>query len=296
MSNGKKDQPSGLPPDKDVALKAPVDQKSAKQVPPDKEPGKKPDKYEGKSTDELRGILTEQEKAMGKLSEKVDQFKGDMDYWRTKAEATDRDRQLYGQNMPQTVVQPAQSQQQGQSQFNWDRPTESVDQRVDQRLAERDKVYYQDQVNRVVDEAKVAFNVGFENAKRSNPRLFEGKEFEREIVDFMYNYYAPFATKGIPVAHYLNNPNVWVKAAQSKRLDRNEYDRLEPEKIIPVSPTGTQIPDQAKPQSPEEKPVDLSPGAKQMVHWFKDKGYVKGEDEAAEMVREERKEKAELEE
>lgn len=296
MSNGKKDQPLGLPPDKDVLLKSPADQKSAKPQPPDKEPGKKPDKYEGKSTEELREILTEQEKAMGKLSEKIDQFKGDVDYWRTKADATDRDRQLYGQNMPQTGAQPTQPQQQDQSQFNWERPAESVSSVVDQRLAQRDAVHAQEQVNRVIDEAKVAFNVGYDAAKRSNPRLFEGKDFEREIVDFMYNYYAPFAQKGIPVAHYLNNPKVWVKAAQSRRLDRNEYDRLQPEQIVPVSPTGTQIPDQAKPQSPEEKPVDLSPGAKQMVSWFEKKGYVKGEDEAAEMVREERKERAELEE
>jgi len=298
MSNGKTGQSSDLPPDKDVNLKTPADQKSAKPLPPDKKSGAKPDKYEGKSTEELRDILTEQEKAMGKLSEKVDQFKGDVDYWRTKADATDRDRQLYGAGTQTSTLQPniPGTQQQGQSQFDWEKPAESVGSVVDQRLAQRDQMYAQEQVGRVVDEAKVAFNVGYENAKRSNPRLFEGKDFEREVVDFMYNYYAPFASKGIPVAHYLNNPKTWVRVAQNKRLERNEYDRLQPEQIIPVSPTGTQIPNQAKPQSPEEKPIDLSPGAKQMVGWFKEKGYVKGEEEAAEMVREEREEKAKREE
>ena len=61
MSNGKTDQPSGLPPDKDVTLKAPDDQKSAKLQPPDKKPGDIPGKYEGKSSEELREILGEQE-------------------------------------------------------------------------------------------------------------------------------------------------------------------------------------------------------------------------------------------
>lgn len=296
MSNGKKEQPPVLPPDKDVKLRAPVDQKDAKPQPPDKTPGDKPDKYEGKSVEELRGFLADQEQHMGKLTEKIEQFRGDMDYWRTKAEATDRDRQLYGQNMPQQGAQPTQPQQQDQSQFNWERPAESVGSVVDQKLAQRDAVYAQDQVNRVVDEAKAAFNVGFDNARHTNPRLFEGKDFEREVGNFMMNYYAPFAQKGIPVAHYLSNPKVWIRTAQNMRLERNEYDRIQPEQIIPVSPTGTQIPDQAKPQSPEEKPIDFSPGAKQMVSWFKEKGYVEGEEEATEMVKEQRKERAAEEE
>lgn len=296
MSNGKTGQSSDLPPDKDVVLKTPADQKSAKPLPPDKEPGKKPDKLEGKSTEELREMFTEQEKVMGKLSEKIDQFKGDVEYWKNKSDSMDRDRQLYGQNMPQQGAQPMQPAQQQAPQFDWQRPEESVGGVVDQKLADERKMYAQEQINRVIDEAKVAFNVGFDAAKRSNPRLFEGKDFEREVVDFMYNHYAPFAQRGTPVAHYLNNPKIWVRTAQNMRLERNEYDRLQPERIDPVSPTGTQIPDQAKPQSPETRPVDFSPGAKQMVGWFKEKGYVEGEDEAAEMVTEERKERAELEE
>jgi len=295
MSNGTTGEPGNIPPDKGVVIKAPDDQRSTKAEPPDKKPDKKLGKYEGKTAEELQEILGEQEKAMGKLSEKVDQFKGDMDYWRTRSDSMDRDKQLYGQTTPQTVAQPTQQATVQAPQFNWEKPVESVSGVVDQRLAEERKIYAQDQINRVVDEGKVAFNVGFDAAMRSNPRLFEGKEFQREIADFMMGYYAPFAQKGIPVAHYLNNPKVWIKAAQSKRLDRDEYDKIQPERIDPVSPTGTQIPDQAKPQSPEEKPVDLSPGAKHMVSWFKEKGYVEGEEEAAEMVREERKERAELE-
>jgi hypothetical protein len=289
--------------DKDVkvsSLKAPDKSGKTDQLPPDDKGTREPDKYDGKSAEELRQILGDQEKAMGKLSERMDNFKGDIDYWRTKAEAFERERQLYGQGsyMPRQTqyIEAQQPEIDPNAQFNWQKPVDMIDQRVEQRLQERDIHAQARQVSQVIDEAKVAFGNGFEAAVKSNPKLFEGQDFQRKVADFMYQYYAPYAQQGIPVAHYVNNPRTWIKTAQNLRLDAGEYDSIVPEQVNPISPTGTAVPDRGKMHGDEPETVNFEDGATHMIDYFKRKGYVKGEEEAADMVREEREERTKLEE
>lgn len=273
---------------------APDDTGKTEPTPLDK-PGGEPGKYDGKSVDELRKILTDQEKVQGEMSGKIDKFKGDADYWRNKADAVERERQLYAQNLINRPQAPADATVQKETPFNWEKPIDSVDSRIDQKLGERDMTMSHQKVAEVQEEAKMAFQDGFKRSVRENPHLFEGDTFQDEVVNFMYNYYAPFAEKGMPVSRYVGNPDVWKKVAQNKRLDNQEFDRLQPEKISPVSPTATNIPAGGNLVGSEDEPVHLEGGAKDMVDWFKTKGYVKGEEEAAELVRDERKGRAEKE-
>jgi len=307
MSNGKTGQLSDeelLKGTKVSSGKAPDKPDAAKTLPPDDKTGvkKEPGKYDGKSDEELRQILADQEKVLGKMSERLDNFKGDTDYWRAKAEAMERERQLYGTpyNQPGTgYTQPHQSAQSDvdpNASFDWQRPVDSVSGVVDRRLQERDQVQMAIRAAQVIDEAKIAFGNGYENAVKANPKLFEGQDFQRKVVDYMYNYYAPYAQRGQAVAHYVGNPRVWVKVAQNMRLDAEEYDRLVPEHIEPVSSTGTEIPTQGKTYSDEPEAVNFEDGTRHLVDFFKRKGYVESEEEAADMVREERKERGKLEE
>ena len=265
-----------------------------KDEPPD-DTGGKPGKYDGKSVEELRVILTEQEKVQGEMSGKIDKFKGDADYWRNKADAIDRERQMFAQDAVSRRNQPIDTPEPKAPAFNWEKPIDSVDERIDQRLGERDTAAGQQRVAEIQDDAKMAFGDGFKRAVRDNPRLFEGENFQRETIDFMYNYYNPYVQKGIAVSRYVGSPDVWKKVAQNKRLDRNEMDYLQPEKVSPVSPTDTNIPAGGKLVGAEDEAVHLESGAKEMVDFFKTRGYVKGEEEAAELVREERKGRAEKE-
>jgi len=273
---------------------APDDTGITKPAPPD-DTGGKPGKYDGKSEEELRKILTEQDKRFGEMTTKIDEFKGNVDYWRNKADAIERERQVYAQAALNKQATPVERSVQEAPQFNWEKPVDSVAEVVEKKLGERDKTAQQRRIAEIQDEAKMAFQDGFKRAIRENPRLFEGDGFQDEVVNFMYNYYEPFTRTGTPVSRYVGNPDVWKKVAQNKRLDNNQFDYLQPEKISPVSPTQTNIPAGGKLVGSEDEPVHLEPGAKQMVDFFKTKGYVKGEEEAAELVRDERKGRAEKE-
>lgn len=274
---------------------APDDTGKTKGTPPD-DTGGKPGKYDGKSEDELRKILTEQEKKLGEMSTRVDEFKGNVEYWRNKADQVERERQLYAQRVLERQEAPADKPPAQESKFNWEAPISSVDERINQRLTERDQKMAQMRAAEVQEEAKMSFQNGFKRAIRENPKLFEGETFQAEVADFMYNYYAPFAGKGVPVSRYVGDPDVWKKVAQNRRLEKEEFDYLQPGKISPVSPTQTNIPAGGRLTGSEDEPVNLEPGAKDMIDFFKTRGYVKGEEEAAELVRDERKDRVRREE
>ena len=273
---------------------APDDTGKTEPKPPD-DAGAKPDKYEGKSVEELRKILAEQEKFSGEMSSKIDEYKGNAEYWRNKADSIDRERQAYAQDAINRANKPVDQPVVQEQTFNWEKPIDTVDERINQKLGERERYTSQMKVAEVQEEGKMAFQDGLKRAIRENPRLFESDSFQNEVADVMYNTYAPFAAKGMSVARYVGSPDVWKRVAQNKRLDRNELDYLQPEKVSPVSPTQTNIPAGGKLVGTEDEPVHFEAGAKEMVDWFKRREYVKGEEEAAELVRDERKGRAEKE-
>lgn len=270
--------------------KAPDDTGKTEPKPPDK-PGDEAGKYEGKSDAELRKILAEQEKRMGEMSTRIDEFKGNAEYWRNKADAIDRERQVYAHRAFERTQVPPDKPDQQAPQFNWEKPVESVDSVVQKRLEERDRVSNQRKIVEVQEAAKMAFQDGFKRAVRENPRLFESDAFQNEVVDFMYNFYSPYANSGVPVDRYVGNPDIWKKVAQNKRLENNQFDHLQPEKIDPVSPTATNIPAGGKLVGAEDEPVHFSNPAKEAIEFFKTRGYIKGEEEAAELVRDARKDR-----
>ncbi len=207
--------------------------------------------YEGKSPEELAKMhhelskkLGEQGAVIGSLKDLVEELRAG----REKQEEPFRPQTDYSQQT--TPQEPAEEEYDEEAYLT----VGTAKKLISDIFGKRDEQTQQYTMQQNLQRAQTAHAKG-RAIMQENKKLFEGieKDVEKTIVD----YYKPFAMNGADVAPYLEDPNVWKKTAMSIRFDRQEFDRLVPDRTQPVRPTSTEEPASTKPYSGGEKPAEI---------------------------------------
>ena len=192
-------------------------------------------RFDGLSKEDLLRVTKEQDTHIGERNREIGEL-------RTRIEDIEstqsQDSGYYAppqapQYAPQPQYQPPQKPE-----FNWDNPMQSVDERVDSRVAQQASQFMQGQFANNLSRGQYAFQQG-KQTMNGDPKLFEG--IEKEVEETVAQYYLPYIQQGVPVEHYLTDRNVWAKTAQHIRLNRGEYDKLKPDTSA-VRYTATETP------------------------------------------------------
>ena len=134
---------------------------------------------------------------------------------------------------------------------------------------ERQKEKQEDQqvaYQRQFSQSQAAYNEGYQTMK-GNP-LFEG--IEKQVSDKMGSYYSQFV--GIPNATpevYLRDSKKWIQVAQGIRLEREEYDKVDPGHIEPVEARGGARPDESR-RDRDEFDTSLNMEDPETAAWMKE--------------------------
>ena len=207
--------------------------------------------YEGKSPEELAKMhyglsqkLGEQGQVIGSLKELVEELRA-------------------GREKQAEIPNPFQSEYQEQREVAPE--VSSVERmsdddyltvgQVKELLGTREEKAKQQQYQELVVKTSTAFDRGRDSMK-NNPRLFDG--IENEVAQRVaQSYIGPFKMFGMDVSGELQNPARWEQAAKYIRLERNEFDRLMPEKSPAVPATATETPSSVNPYRSDSPPIEL---------------------------------------
>jgi len=202
-----------------------------------------PAKYAGKSAEDLAKMLEDQEKMIGRQAAEVGEL-------RQKSSN-------YEQWLAQIQLQQAQQQAQAAppvapvddepSKFDWENPDKAVDRRVERKLrSELDVLRRQMVMETAASQAPIAKNM----AKTMYPDAFKGVT-DDELDRAMYGG----AAAGNVQPQNLTKPEAWRMLGWILQGEKNNY-RMGGG-ITPVSPTATETPMSAKPQTygNDERPI-----------------------------------------
>jgi len=199
-----------------------------------------PDKFKGKSAEDVYASYLESEKEKGRLAQELGEQRR-ITQWLTEEKL--RAAQQAQEQPPQEQTKP---------EFDWEKPLETIDERVERKLAEREAAqkYYQRQ--NVFQRAAVAHDEG-KAAMTKNPKLYEG--IEGEVEQAVFQGLAPYANQGYDVSEALRNPKTWEQAAAFMRIQKSQYDRLS-FATQPMSAQAGELPSQTRQQvSAETIPI-----------------------------------------
>jgi len=239
------------------------DQLQDDQQQADSEPAPKPsfkDRFKDKTPEELLDILEEKERFIGEQTTQIGDYKSrveslessqvsggaqvEPDYRDEPFSFTPPSRPTPGYGSPMPSVQPS-AVDPSKLEFNFEKPVESTREVVRQELAAFQMGSMAREFQSNINRAKHAFSAGSKKAMSKNKRLFGG--IEKDVLKMVENFYTPDVMRGVPVDTLLMTDDPWVKAAQNIRLDRGEFDKLQPEKIQPMTAPRTEHPDSAQP-------------------------------------------------
>lgn len=172
------------------------------------------------------------------LAQKVDGLEKLMGKWgnelgelRQVAQALLERRQAVADPMPR---QPEQTDEFDDTAF-LTKPKETISKVVQAELGKFRQTYEDQRKRTDAQEALGNFKRGFDTARGQNPELYEG--LEGEIANDLRDAY----NAGIIDKHTLLNPEIYLRTARLKRLDRGEFDKVIPAKrSAPL--TATEVP------------------------------------------------------
>lgn len=246
------DEQQGQPQPDNVTAVTPeaVPQEQAASQAPQASPV--PQKWAGRSPEELARLLDDQERMIGRQAAEVGEL-------RQRASS-------YEQQFAQFIAQQAQQPQTAHpqvpdepSKFNWEDPDRSVDARVDRKLkAELDVYRRQVLMETAASQAPIAKNI----AKTMYPDAFKGIS-DQELDQAMYGG----AQAGNVQPQNLTKPEAWRMLAWILQGEKMGYRA--PANINPVSPTATETPVGAKPQTfGGEQNIALDDSARSVLKGF----------------------------
>jgi hypothetical protein len=250
----------------------PKDQTPKDDATPEEEPQDQvlevPEEFKGKTDGDLIKEIQASQKELGKQSKEVGELRNSLEYEKQMRELATQRAETGNQPPPAQVPRVD---------WNYEKPVESVEQIISQKLNEREGLRQQNDLRQAQVEAQSNYAEGRRLSMSQNPTIFEG--VEREVENAVYGAYMN-RTIGI---HELRNPEAWVTAAQLIHLKNNNIDRLQPANIRPVETVSTELPNPAKPGSTEKPFTGLDytdEGTQKMV-----KQYGLTKEEAEEIVK-----------
>jgi hypothetical protein len=241
-------------------LKEPArEPESEPQPEPKPEPPELPERYQGKGLDEIIKMHQEAEKEKDRLGTEVGKLRGETDDYRNSL--------AYYQNLAQDLqARQEKTGQQPESatpdiRFDYDNPVPSVRQVVQTEFQRYEEKRKKEEQEREYKEATVNYATGRNVALKGNPDLFRG--IEKQVEQGVWQAY-----QGKWVgSHDLRDSKTWENAARLIHMNNEDYDRLVPPKVKPVSSTPTETPSAAKTEPPEEEApnIELDDFGKEML-------------------------------
>ncbi len=218
-------------------------------------PAPVPDKLAGRSAEEIAAQYLELEKKLGEQGRELGEL-----------------RQRIPQYQPQPPVYypPQFTQPEVRPEFDYGKPEESIDRRVEWRFEQERQQRAAYEVQRQGQEAQFAFNAGKAIALKQNPDLYTGIEPELEQAAQMAH------RLGAPPSAFLD-PKYLETLAVNIRHQRGELSKIFGKAAIqPPTPSATAVPNQTR---QAKVGVELSDDERR---WAKDNGL--SEQEAREII------------
>ena len=188
----------------------------------------------------LKARLEEKESFIGRQTNEIGDLRSKLGYLQSQLEAQERFRETPVERPPTEGTR---------TKFNWDDPETSVEQIVQARLKAAEEQRTRQDTERRAQVAYSNFTNSWNQATRSDPKLYEG--IEDVVRDTVKNSYR----SGI-VNEYSITPDTIKMAAQMIRLQRGENKYFAPPQVSPVRPTESETPG-ARPMRQEELSVEI---------------------------------------
>lgn len=221
----------------------PTPTQTAESVPGDTQPITDP-RYAGKSPAELVGILNEREKMVGKLGERlgtVDALKAELDDLRNQIRQSSEQPRY----APPPPMEPP-------VQFDYTNPDAYIEAKLSrerQKLAQSFGQYQAEQRQR---ENAYYFNNTKNIVVKQNKPLFDG--IEKDVEGFMWQ-----AAQTSPEGQLMiRDPNQWVQAARLIRFQREEWDKIMPQKQSGMTAPSSETPGRTAKALPDDDDIVLS--------------------------------------
>lgn len=210
------------------------------------EPPVLPERFQGKKPEDIVKMYEEAEKEKDRLGTEVGKLRGETDDYRNSL--------AYYQNMAQDLqakLEKGGAQPEGEAKLDltgfYDNPLPSIEQVFDKKLKEYEERKGKAEKEREIQRASMNFATGRSKAMKDNPDLFRG--IERRLEQGMWQYYQ----NGNVTVDELRDPKTWENGARMIHLANEDFDRIVPPKVTPVSSTPTEKPSTAKVELPEDE-------------------------------------------
>ena len=274
-----KKEPGNAPAPEPEPKKPVKEPGSVPEPTPEPEPYEPPERFQGKKLEDVIGMFEKAEKErdrsgteVGELRKEIDGIKNSAFYYQNQAQ--DLQSKLDGRR-----VQPEGEATPDLTGF-YDNPLPLMEQVAERAVKKdretRDKVEGEQEYQR----ASMNFATGRSEAMKTNPELFRG--IEKRVEEGMWAYYK---AKRI-TAEELAKPRTWADGARMVHMANEDYERIVPPKIVPLSPTPTEKPGAAKTVLPEEEPIQFNPDQREMIRGLGGKDLT--DKEVTEMAKKER--------
>ena len=217
---------------------------------PEPEPSNIPERFQGKKLEDVIAMYAEAEKEKDRLGTEVGKLRGETDDVGNTAS--------YYKNMAQDLqarLEKGGVQSEGQTQpdirFDYDNPLPSVEQVFERKFKEYEGKRQKAEQERDYRDATVNYATGRNVALKGNPDLFRG--IEKQVEQGVWNAYQG---KWV-LSPDLRDSKTWENAARLIHINNEDYDRLVPPKVTPVSSTPTERPSTAKTELSEEEAPNI---------------------------------------
>lgn len=195
-----------------------------------------PERFRGKRPEELVNILMDKEREVGRLGSEL----GDLRQRTQTYEQTFAQWQMQQAAQQAQTAQPYQGQPDESAKFDWENPERAVDARVERKLrTEYEQLRRQVMMETATSQAPIAKNI----AKNMYPDAFKGVTDE-ELDRAMFGG----AAAGNVQPQNLTKPEAWRMLGWIIQGEKTGY-RMAPPPVNPVSPSATETPMGARPQT-----------------------------------------------
>jgi len=238
----------------------------------------------GKTPEELISRLKSQEEMIGKQGNEIGELRGAIE--RTR----DEQRLAFEQERRLRELQgvPAQAMQQDlrppdETRFNYERPVTSVygivDERLDEKLNQRETERKKAEQQRDAIRVQSNYIRGRDKAFSRKSPLYEG------IESLVENLVQQTFMQGNVAPEDLRDEDIWQTSAQIIRLKRNEFDKVIPPKIQPVTASPGEISAQVKDFGGGGPAIEFEDGADEMLRQLGTAAGIETREKAAELLR-----------
>lgn len=221
---------------------------------PAPEPSNIPERFQGKNLGEVVEMFEKAEKDRDRSGTEVGKLRGELDEFRNTAS--------YYQNMAQDLqgkLEKGGKPEGDDPQFNYDNPLPSIREVVQLELKKERETRGKTEKEQEYKRASMNFATGRSKAMKDNPELFGG--IENQLEKGMWQYYQ----NGNVTVDELRDSKTWENGARMIHMSNEDYERIVPPKVKPVSSTPTEKPSAAKTDLPDEAPtLELDDFGKEM--------------------------------